>query len=88
MVLEINEKQVCNALNFYGKSKMAKVDELGEPKINNIVSLYQELDVQDAVVVDILTLSDDPALFNYFVGLKLIDRQLIVNNELFLVVSM
>ena len=47
---------------------MAKVDELGEPKINNIVSLYQELDVQDAVVVDILTLSDDPALFNYFVG--------------------
>ena len=57
----------------YGKSKMAKVDELGEPKINNIVSLYQELDVQDAVVVDILTLSDDPALFNYFVGIE-IDR--------------
>ena len=52
---------------------MAKVDELGEPKINNIVSLYQELDVQDAVVVDILTLSDDPALFNYFVGIE-IDR--------------
>ena len=73
MVLEINEKQVCNDRIFYGKSKMAKVDELGEPKINNIVSLYQELDVQDAVVVDILTLSDDPALFNYFVGIE-IDR--------------
>lgn len=73
MVLEINEKQVCNDRIFYGNSKMAKVDELGEPKINNIVSLYQELDVQDAVVVDILTLSDDPALFNYFVGIE-IDR--------------
>lgn len=35
--------------------------------------MYQELDVQDAVVVDILTLSDDPALFNYFVGIE-IDR--------------
>lgn len=71
MVLEINKKTIESDKCFIGKSKLALIKDLNQPKINNFIDLWQDLKLNnDQVGVDILTLSDQPEYFNYFVGVE------------------
>lgn len=71
MVLEINKRQIESNKVFIGKSKLAFIEDLNEPKINKFTELWQDLKLEDDQVgVDILTLSEQPGYFNYFVGVE------------------
>lgn len=71
MVLEINEKTIAEDKFFIGKSKLALIKDLNHPKINNFIDLWQDLKLNEGQVgVDILTLSNQPEYFNYFVGIE------------------
>lgn len=70
MVLEINSREIIQDVVFKGKSKVSSINQLGQPKVNDLLSLWHELEETKAVGVDILTLSDDPQKFNYFVGIE------------------
>lgn len=72
MVIEINKKTINSDKYFIGKSKLALIKDLNQPKINNLLDLWQDLKLdKNQVGVDILTLSDQPEYFNYFVGVEL-----------------
>lgn len=71
MVIEINKKTINSDKYFIGKSKLALIKDLTQPKINNLLDLWQDLKLdKNQVGVDILTLSDQPEYFNYFVGVE------------------
>ena len=59
MVLEINEEAIESDKYFIGKSKLALIKDLNQPKINNFLDLWQNLKLnKDQIGVDILTLCD------------------------------
>lgn len=70
MVLEISEKKLDKDIIFVGRSKLASIEKLGESKVNQLVSLWQEFESSKDMTVDILTLSENPDMFNYFVGIE------------------
>ena len=71
MVLEINDEAIESDKYFIGKSKLALIKDLNQPKINNFLDLWQNLKLnKDQIGVDILTLSDQPEYFDYFVGVE------------------
>ena len=73
MVLEISRRLVEQDIVFTGQSKLAKAEELGQPKVNMLADLWDTVarDLPaNAIGADILTLSDRPGYFNYFVGIE------------------
>ena len=73
MVLEISERHLDEDVKFSGNSRTASVQELGAPKVNMLVGLWDSLKMDEterSVGVDILTLCEDPGYFNYFVGVE------------------
>ncbi|MBS7009695.1 helix-turn-helix domain-containing protein [Anaerostipes sp.] len=71
MVLEIREQRLEQDIIFTGKSRMASVKELGEPKINLLTELWKQLPEDQNSSrehADILTPGEDPEYFDYFVG--------------------
>lgn len=72
MVLTIRKDRVEQEIKLIGKRKKASIQELGEPKINALFELW-ETDQQNnpqSVGIDVLTLTSDPAYFDYFVGFE------------------
>ena len=73
MVLEISERHLDEDVKFSGNSRTESVQELGAPKVNMLVGLWDSLKMDEterSVGVDILTLCEDPGYFNYFVGVE------------------
>lgn len=73
MVLEISERYLDEDVKFSGKSRTASVQQLGKPKVNMLVGLWDSLKMdktERSVGVDILTPYKDPGYFNYFVGVE------------------
>lgn len=70
MVLEIMPKSLKEDVMFVGKSKIASVAQLAEPKINSLIELWKEVETKNQIAVDILTQTEDPTKFDYFVGLE------------------
>lgn len=71
MVLEIREEEVMQDSICVGQSKLALVNGIGEAKINQLVELWDMLAMDGKQEgLDILTNSEDPAYFNYFVGIE------------------
>lgn len=73
MVLEIERKELSQGVWFVGHSRHAEVAGLGQPKVNLLAPMWDDLPTlpgEDVVGVDILTPCEDPAYFEYFVGVE------------------
>lgn len=71
MVLEISKKTLSKDILLSGSSTIAAIDQLGEPKINHLIRLWDTMKCKENQVgVDILTLDQEPGMFNYFVGVE------------------
>lgn len=76
MVLTIRKDKVARDIELIGKRKKASIKELGEPKINSLVELWESIDGKnpESVGIDVLTLTPDPEYFDYFVGFEADDQ--------------
>lgn len=77
MVLEIERKELARGVWFAGHSRRAEVASLGQPKVNLLAPMWEDLPISPGpggVGVDILTPCKDPAYFEYFVGVEVSDQ--------------
>lgn len=71
MVLEINRQFLDEDIIFMGDSQLSLISDIGQSKTNMLVNLWHQLPMGDYQYgADILTLSDNPEYFDYFVGVE------------------
>lgn len=71
MVIEINEYECEEDIQFIGKSTISLVSQIGEAKVNQLTSLWDDFEInQNQAGVDILTPCEDANYFDYFVGIE------------------
>lgn len=69
MILEIDIKTNDENVIFEGISVKSPIIKLGQSKVNKLVELWDTMEFKEGDIgVEILTLSDDPEYFNFFVG--------------------
>lgn len=69
MVLDIERQTLHQDVIYYGKSTEAEIRTMHEPKVNLLEPLWDSVkDDLETPAADVLTLTENPALFNYFVG--------------------
>lgn len=74
MVLEIKNECIDADIIFKGNSQLSLISDIGQSKTNMLVELWNQLPEGDYQYgADILTLSDNPEYFDYFVGVESTD---------------
>lgn len=71
MIIEISEYECKEDIQFIGKSTILFVFRIGEAKVNQLTSLWDDFEIdQNQAGVDILTPCGDINYFDYFVGIE------------------
>ncbi|MDF9867630.1 putative transcriptional regulator YdeE [Bacilli bacterium PM5-3] len=77
MVLEINEVYPTSNKLFIGESKLSLISEISQPKINDLLDIWNNLQKDSFLIaqkttihnfLDVLTPSNKEGYFNYFAG--------------------
>lgn len=79
MVLEIHKRELYEKELYIGRSKMANVLDIAEPKINPLIELWNAMEnderlsshkVKESTGIDVLTQGVEKDKFQYFVGMQ------------------
>ena len=71
MVIEINEYECEEDIQFIGKSTISLVSQIGEAKVNQLTSLWDDFEInQNQAGVDIVSPCKIANYFDYFVGIE------------------